>query len=45
VRVTLDPSDTYTLVAQYATVNKVTDVFTRSDVYCDEFQEIFTSSL
>lgn len=40
VRVTLDPSDTYSLVAEYVTVNKVTDVYTQSDVYCDELQKV-----
>jgi len=42
LRVTLDPSDTYTVTASYLRAGKLTTVAERSDVYCDSLQETFT---
>jgi hypothetical protein len=44
VAITLDPSDTYTLVAGYVRGTTFTEVFKRDDVYCDQIQEIFTKA-
>lgn len=42
VLVTLDASDTYTVTASYLRAGKLTTVAKRSDVYCDQLQEVFT---
>jgi hypothetical protein len=42
VSITLDPSDTYTVEAIFASRNTRTVVGTRSNVYCDGLQAVFT---
>ena len=42
VHITLDPSDTYTVVASYLRARKLKNVATVSDVYNDQLQAVFT---
>lgn len=42
VKVTLDPSDTYTMTFMRIRGAKVTVVGSASDVYCDQLQTVFT---
>ena len=42
VHITLDPSDTYTVVASYLRAGKLKNVATVSDVYNDSLQAVFT---
>jgi len=42
VRVTLDPSDTYTVRFMRVRGTKITDIATTDTVYCDDLQSTFT---
>jgi hypothetical protein len=44
VRITLDPSDTYTLVAFKLCGMKVVESFRESGIYCDQLAETFTEA-
>jgi hypothetical protein len=42
VIITLDPTDTYTLVAGYVRNSKFTQRFERSEIYAEDIQDVFT---